>query len=177
MATLLVEKTRLFPEACLFGAKLVYFGCWSEPIPQNLGQLCRWPHLRYMDSWAVLVWTCCCSCKLYSYLLPPPFPGNILPQSWTADNWKTLILKFTLTPNMLGTIVLVFIQQRIHLVQNNKLCTVHTKKYEVHNNIVRCTDFSQENNMHTLKYEYIHYRNPSLKIGLHSPETPKVGWK
>ena len=53
---------------------------------------------------------------------------------------------------MLGTIVLVFIQQRIHLVLNNKLCMVHTKKYKVRNNIVRCTDFSEENNMHTLQH-------------------------
>ena len=75
------------------------------------------------------------SSKLYSCLSPPPFPSDILPQSWTADYSKTLILKFTWTPNMFGTIVLVFIQQRIHLVQTNNLCMVHTKKYEVHNDI------------------------------------------
>ena len=79
------------------------------------------------------------SSKLYSHLLPPPFHSNILPQSWTAVHCKTLILKFAWTPNVLGTIVLVFIPQRIHLVQNNKLCMVHTKKYKVHNDIVRCT--------------------------------------
>ena len=78
---------------------------------------------------------------------PLPSPATFY-QSWTADNCKTLILKFTWTPNMLGTIVLVFIQQRIHLVQNNKLCMVHTKKYEVHNDIVMCVDFSQQNNLH-----------------------------
>ena len=40
--------SRLFPEACLVGARLVYFGRWSEPVPQNLGQLCRWALLSHL---------------------------------------------------------------------------------------------------------------------------------
>ena len=115
------------------------------------------------------------SSKLYSYLLPPPFPSDILPQSWTADHCKTLILKFTWTPNMLGTTVLVFIQQRIHLVQNNNLCMVHTQKYEVHNDTVRCTDLSH-------KTTCIHYNiNISttgklhLKLGSTLQKLPRWG--
>ena len=45
------------------------------------------------------------SSKLYSYLLPPPFPSAISPQNWTADHSKNLILKFTWTPSIPGTIV------------------------------------------------------------------------
>ena len=42
-----------------------------------------------------------------------------------------------------------------------------------HTKIVRCTDFSQQNNIHTSQHQYIHYRKPSLKIGPHSPEDPQ----
>ena len=68
--------SRLFPEACLVGARLVYSGRWSEPMPQNLGQLCRWPHLRY----GIAERSSCghaaaaAYSKLYSCLSPPPFP-------------------------------------------------------------------------------------------------------
>ena len=34
---LLVSFSWPFPEACLVRARLVYFGRWSEPVPQNLG--------------------------------------------------------------------------------------------------------------------------------------------
>ena len=96
----------LFPEACLVGARLVYFGRLSEPMPQNLGQLCRWPHLKY----GIAERSCCghaaaASSKLYSCLSPPPFPSAISPQNWTADHSKNLILKFTWTPSIPGTIV------------------------------------------------------------------------
>ena len=67
-------------------------------------------------------------------------------------------------------------QQQNHFVQNDKLCMVNTKKYELYNNIVMCTHLSQENKMHTSQHQCIHYRKPSLKIGLHSPETSKAGW-
>ena len=59
-------------------------------------------------------------------------------------------------------------------MQNNTLCMVHTKKYEIYNNIVRCTDFPQENKMHTSKHHHIYFRKPLLKIRCHSPETSKV---
>ena len=59
-------------------------------------------------------------------------------------------------------------------MQNN---LVHTKKYEIYNDIVRCVDFSQQNNMHTSQHQYIQYRKPSLKIGLQLPETPRAGRK
>ena len=62
-------------------------------------------------------------------------------------------------------------------MQNNKLARYTHKKYEVYINTVSCIDFSQENSMHILQHQYIHYRKLSLKIGLHSPETPKVGCK
>ena len=64
-----------------------------------------------------------------SKIIQLSFTLSLPQQSWTADHCKTLTLKFTWTPNMLGTIVFVFIQQWIHLVQN-KLCMVHTKTYE-----------------------------------------------
>ena len=38
----------LFPEACLVGTRLVYFGLWSAPVLQNLGQLCRWALLSQL---------------------------------------------------------------------------------------------------------------------------------
>ena len=47
---------------------------------------------------------------------------------------------------------------------------VNTKKYELYNNIVRCTHLSHENKMYTSQHQCIHYRKPSLKIGLDSPE-------
>ena len=55
-------------------------------------------------------------------------------------------------------------------MQNNKLCMVNTKKYELYNNIVMCTHLSHENKMYTSQHQCIHYRKPSLKIGLDSPE-------
>ena len=36
------------------------------------------------------------------------------------------------------------------------------KKYEIYNNIVRCTDFPQENKMHTSKHHHIYFRKPLL---------------
>ena len=49
---------------------------------------------------------------------------------------------------------------------------VNTKKYELYNNIVKCTHHSQENKMHTSQHQCIRYdyRKPSLKIRLDSPE-------
>ena len=47
-------------------------------------------------------------------------------------------------------------------MQNNTLCMVHTQKYEIYNNIVRCTDFPQENKMHTSKHHHIYFRKPLL---------------
>ena len=106
---------------------------------------------------------------------PTPFPIAISPQSCTADHCKNLILKFTQTPNMLGTVVFLVVLQQNHFMHNNKLCTVHTKKYEIYNDTVRCTYLSQENNTHTSQHQYIYYRKLLLKIGFHSPETPKAG--
>ena len=49
-------RARLFPEACLVGARLVYFGHWSAPMPQNLGQLCRWALLSHLIAeWLLLL--------------------------------------------------------------------------------------------------------------------------
>ena len=66
-----------------------------------------------------------------SRLSPPPFPSAISPQSCTADHWKVLILKFTQTPNMLGTIVLVFMLQQSHFMQKSHkhhiVHSTHTK--------------------------------------------------
>ena len=59
-------------------------------------------------------------------------------------------------------------QQQNRLMQYSKLCMVNTEKYELYNNIVRCTHFSQENKMHTSQHQCIHYRKPSLKVGLDS---------
>ena len=42
-----------------------------------------------------------------------------------------------------------------------------------HTKIVKCVDFSQQNNIHTSQHQYIHYRKLSLKIGPHSPEAPQ----
>ena len=90
-----------------------------------------------------------------SRLSPPPFPSTISPQSCTADHWKVLILKFTQTPNTLGTIVLVFMQQQNHFMQKSHKtshCAQYThKKYETYTIIVRCCFFSQQNNI------YIHH--------------------
>ena len=149
-------------------------------MPQNLGQLCRWAllsHLIAERSCYEHAAAAAASSKLWQLSFAPPFPSAISPQSCTADHWKTLILKFTPTPNMLGTKVLVFMQQQNHFMQNNKLCMVHTQKYEIHNNIVRCRDLSQENKMHTSQHQCIHYRKPSLKIRPHSLEMSKVGCK
>ena len=68
-----------------------------------------------------------------SRLSPPPFPSAISPQSCTADQWKVLILKFTQTPNTFGTIVLVFMQQQNHFMQN------HTKHHIVHSTHTKST--------------------------------------
>ena len=46
-----------------------------------------------------------------SKIIQLSFTLSLPQQSWTADHCKTLTLKFTWTPNMLGTIVFVFIQQ------------------------------------------------------------------
>ena len=107
-----------------------------------------------------------------SRLSPPPFPSAISPQSCTADHWKVLILKFTQTPNMLGTIVLVFMQQQNHFMQKSHKtshCAQYThKKYETYTIIVRCCFFSQQNNICTSQYQYICYRKHSFKIGPNS---------
>ena len=92
-----------------------------------------------------------------SRLSPSPFPSAISPQSCTADHWKVLILKFTQTPNMLGTIVLllVFMLQQSHFMQKSHKtshCAQYThKKYETYTITVRCCFFSQQNNI------YIHH--------------------
>ena len=112
-----------------------------------------------------------------SCLSPLPFPAPFHHRVVQETVEKLLFLKFTQIPNMLGTKVLVFMQQQNHFMQNNKLCMVHTKKYEIHNNIVRCRDLSQENKMHTSQHQCIHYRKPSLKIRPHSLEMSKVGCK
>ena len=40
-------------------------------------------------------------------------------------------------------------------------------------NIVRCIDFSQQNNLHTSQHQYIHYKKKTpSKIRPHSPEAP-----
>ena len=62
-----------------------------------------------------------------SRLSPPPFPSAISPQSYTADHWKGLILKFTQTPNMLGTIV------QFSCSSKTISCKNHTKHHTVHN--------------------------------------------
>ena len=173
-----LSLSRLFPEACLVGAKLVYFGRSSEPMPQNLGLLCRWALLSHLIAErSCYGHAAAAGSKLCQLSSAPPFPSAISPQSCTADHWKTLISKFTQTPNMLGAKVLVFMQQQNPFMQNNKLCMVHTKKYEIHNNIVRCRDLSQENKIYTLQHQCIHYRKPSLKIRPHSPETSTAGCK
>ena len=100
------------------------------------------------------------SSKLYSYLLPPPFPSDILPQSWTADHCKTLFLKFTWTPNMPGTIVFHSATKPFHAKQQKSMS---------------CTDFSQENSMHTLQHQYISTTgNLHLKPGSTLQKLP--GW-
>ena len=103
-----------------------------------------------------------------SRLSPPPFPSAISPQSCTADHWKVLILKFTQKPNMLGTIVLVFMQQQNHFMQKSHKtshCAQYThKKYKTYTIIVRCCFFSEQNNIYTSQHQYICYRKHSFKI-------------
>ena len=103
-----------------------------------------------------------------SRLSPPPFPSAISAQSCTADHWKVLILKFTQAPNMLGTKVLVFMQQQNHFMQKSHKtshCAQYThKKYKMYTIIVRCYCFSQQNNIYTSQHQYICYRKHSFKI-------------
>ena len=71
--------TRLFPEACLVGARLVYFGRWSAPVPQNLGQLCRWAllsHLIAERSWYGHA-AAAAGSKLWQLSFAPAFPSAI----------------------------------------------------------------------------------------------------
>ena len=126
-------------------------------MPQNLGQLRRWPQVAPLDP-ATDMLLLLPAVNYSSCLSPPPFPSASSPQSCTADHWKVLILKFTQTPNMLGTIVLVFMQQQNHFMQKSHItfCTVHT--------IVRCCFFSQQNNIYTSQHQYICYRKHSFKI-------------
>ena len=103
-------------------------------MPQNLGQLRRWPHLRYLIAEQSATDMLLLPAVNYSSRLsPPPFPSAISPQSCTADHWKVLILKFTQTPNTLGTIVLVFMLQQYHFMQN------HTQNHIVHSTHTKST--------------------------------------
>ena len=68
-----------------------------------------------------------------SRLSPPPFPSTISPQSCTADHWNVLIVKFTQTPNTLGTKVLVFMLQQNHFMQKlhkTSHCAQYTQKVQ-----------------------------------------------
>ena len=116
-----------------------------------------------------------------SRLSPPSFPTAISPQSCTADHWKVLILKFTQTPNMLGTIVLVFMLQQNHFMQKSHKtshCAQCThRKYETFTNIVRCCFFSQQNNIYTSQHQYICYRKHSFKIQPNSQRKTHRGCK
>ena len=116
-----------------------------------------------------------------SHLSPPPFPSTISPQSCTADHWKVLILKFTQKPNMLGTIVLVFMQQQNHFMQKSHKtshCAQYThKKYETYTIIVRCCFFSQQNNIYTSQHQYICNRKHSFKIRPNSQRKTHRGCK
>ena len=46
----------------------------------------------------------------------------------------------------------------------------------IYKNTVRCLVSSQQNNMHTSQNQYIHYRKPSLKIGLQLSLQKLPGW-
>ena len=81
------SKARLFPEACLVGARLVYFERWTEPVPQNLGQLCRWALLSHL----IAEQSCCghaaaAGSKLWPPSFARPFSNAISPQNCTADH-------------------------------------------------------------------------------------------
>ena len=116
-----------------------------------------------------------------SRLSPPPFPNAISPQSCIADHWKVLILKFTQTPNMFGTIVLVFMLQQNHFMQKShktSYCAQYThNRYKTYTNIVRCCFFSQQNNIYTLQHQYICYRKHSFKIQPNSQRKTHRGCK
>ena len=88
------SKAWLFPEACLVGARLVYFECWTEPVPQNLGQLCRWALLNHLIAErSCYGHAAAAGSKLWQLSFTPPFPSTISPQSCTGDRWKTLIFE------------------------------------------------------------------------------------
>ena len=50
-------------------------------------------------------------------------------------------------------------------MQYNKLCMENTKKYELYNNIVRCTYLSQENKMYHHNINVSTLGNLHLKLG------------
>ena len=99
---------RLFPEACLVGARLVYFGRWSEPVPQNLGQLCRW---------AVNYGSC---------LLPLPFPVPFK-HSIVQQTIEKRILKFTQTPKCLVKRFRFHAETKPFLAKQQTMHGKHTK--------------------------------------------------
>ena len=58
-----------------------------KPVPQNLGQLRRWPHLRYpIAERSGHGHAAAASSKLQQPSFTPPFPSAISPQSCTADH-------------------------------------------------------------------------------------------
>ena len=140
------------------------------PVPQNLGQLCRWPHLRYpIAEWSSHRHAAALPAVNYSsHLSPPPFPSAISPQSCTADHWKVLILKFTQTPNTLGTIVLVFMQQQNHFMQKSPKtshCAQDTQKVRnVYHYCEVLLFFSTKQHIYTSQYQYICYKKHPFKI-------------
>ena len=81
-----LSLSRLFHEACLVGARLVYYRHWSEPMPQNLGQLCRWALLNYG------------SC-LPPLPFPAPFHHRVVQQTiekllfWSLHRRQTCLVK------------------------------------------------------------------------------------
>ena len=78
---------RLFPEACLVGARLVYFERWTEPVPQNLGQLCRWALLSHLIAeQSCYGHAAAAGSKLWQLSFTRPFPSAISPQSCTAEH-------------------------------------------------------------------------------------------
>ena len=103
-----------------------------------------------------------------SRLSPPPFPSAISPQSYTADHWKVLILKFTQTPNTFGTIVLVFMQQQNHFMQKSPKtshCAQDTQKVRnVYHYCEVLLFFSTKQHIYTSQHQYICYRKHSFKI-------------
>ena len=94
------RSERIF--AWLFQGPLLF-----QPVPQNLGQVCRHGPLELSDSPVGLVGSAIdtlrmlpavnyCSCHS-----PRPLPSSVSTQSCKARHCKFLILKFSWTPNML----------------------------------------------------------------------------